>query len=187
MVTATTPSPSIAPSGTIEPSWPQVPLNENQAVERKRWACIGLERLVVRFARQPWRNLSEPPKRSKETFGFLERLQNLKHLCIKEGLMLEAGREYEALAGLSRLEEVVFTTCYPIPIKVADMKAWMSIGDATGTASSGVLKKVVVRRQKANTVMDKELSEWFKESRPDLAFGFKLTDCCEEEYSFHHG
>ncbi|GJJ75019.1 hypothetical protein EMPS_07377 [Entomortierella parvispora] len=190
-VTATpTPSPSIAPTGATESSSSQAPpLQEGQKVERKRWACSGLERLVVRFARQPWRNLSEPPRRSKETFGFLENLQNLKHLCIKEGLMLEAGREYEALGGLSRLEEVVFTTCYPIPIKVEDMKSWMplALAEDDGTSKRSVLKKVVVRRQKANTILDRELGGWFQESRPDLDFRFELTDCCEEDYSFHHG
>ncbi|KAF9983892.1 hypothetical protein BGZ75_004558 [Mortierella antarctica] len=154
-----------------------------------QWACTRLEKLVVRFARLPWRILSDPPKRSKDTFGFLTPLQNLKHLCIKEGLMLETGREYEALRRLKRLEEVVFATCYPIPIKPADMAAWMTEPDvqtmAGGSKSERALKRVVVRRQKANAVADEEITEWFREHQPDVQFSFEMTDCCEEEYGFH--
>jgi hypothetical protein len=159
-----------------------------------QWACTGLERLVVRFAHLPWRNLSEPPKRSENTFGFLKPLQKLKQLCIKEGLMLEAGREYDALVDLRSLEELVFTTCYPIPIKPKDM-AWMSkrtstamkMKDATTTEtrdSMEQLKRVIIRQQKANTTQDKEMVQWFKENRPELTFSFELTDCSEDDYSF---
>ncbi|KAF8939614.1 hypothetical protein BGZ58_009220 [Dissophora ornata] len=159
----------------------------------RQWACTHLERLVVRFAHLPWRNLADPPKRSKDTFAFLRSLQNLKHLCIKEGLVLEAGREYDVLEDLKGLEEVVFTTCYPIPIKPVDMM-WTirgcdtnhGQGDAVDTAvEKGNLKKVVVRRQKVNAALDKEMNDWFREHRPDLKFSFERTDCCEEEYSFH--
>ncbi|CAO3566732.1 unnamed protein product [Mortierella alpina] len=154
-----------------------------------QWACTRLEKLVVRFARLPWRTLSDPPKRSKDTFGFLTPLQNLRHLCIKEGLMLETGREYEALQRLRLLEEVVFATCYPISIKPADMAAWMTElgGLAMGGGGKGerALKRVIVRRQKANAVTDKEMMEWFREHQPDVQFSYELTDCCEEEYGFH--
>ncbi|KAG0045069.1 hypothetical protein BGZ83_009672 [Gryganskiella cystojenkinii] len=176
----------------VPSSTPPTAPHQNEAVVAaqtevpRRWACKSLERLVVRFARLPWRNLSEPPKRSHETFAFLENLENLQHLCIKEGLMLESGREYESLAKLTKLEEVVFTTCYPIPIKSSDMGAWIPSRSTTTTAaSSSALKRVVIRRQKANLTMDRELTEWFKQSRPGVEFGFELTDCCEEEYSFH--
>ncbi|KAF9103438.1 hypothetical protein BGX27_010566 [Mortierella sp. AM989] len=124
----------------------------------RQWACTSLERLVVRFAHLPWRNLSDPPKHSKDTFSFLKPLRNLKQLCIKEGLMLEAGREYDALAELPALEEVVFTTCYPIPIKPADM-IWLEYFDN----NRSILKKVIVRRQKANASLDNEMSQWFME------------------------
>ncbi|KAF9954830.1 hypothetical protein BGZ72_004259 [Mortierella alpina] len=154
-----------------------------------QWACTRLEKLVVRFARLPWRNLSDPPKKSKDTFGFLTPLQNLRHLCIKEGLMLETGREYEALQRLKRLEEVVFATCYPIPIKPADMAAWMTEPEGQtkegGCKAGGALKRVVVRRQKANAVADKEMTEWFREHHSGVQFSYELTDCCEEEYGFH--
>ncbi|KAF9397155.1 hypothetical protein BGX21_009172 [Mortierella sp. AD011] len=144
----------------------------------RQWACTNLEKLVVRFAHLPWRNLSGPPRRSKDTFSFLKPLQNLKQLCIKEGLMLEAGREYDALAELAALEELVFATCYPIPIKPADMN-WL-----VRDINCNVLKKIIVRRQKANVLQDKEMNRWFLEHRPGLKFSFELTDCCEEEYSF---
>ncbi|KAG0252257.1 hypothetical protein BG011_007094 [Mortierella polycephala] len=149
----------------------------------RQWACTRLETLVVRFARLPWRNLSEPPKRSKDTFAFLAPLQNLKSLCIKEGLTLDAGREYDALQRLKGLEEVVFTTCYPIPIKSADM-AWMQGQGVDGTPSQ--LKRVVVRRQKVNDVLEKEMRDWFKHHRPEVRLSFEQTSTCEEEYSFHH-
>ncbi|KAF9278360.1 hypothetical protein BGZ68_008620 [Mortierella alpina] len=154
-----------------------------------QWACTRLEKLVVRFARLPWRNLSDPPKRSKDTFGFLTPLQDLRHLCIKEGLMLETGREYEALQHLKKLEEVVFATCYPIPIKPADMAAWMTEPEGQamegGSKSGRALKRVVVRRQKANAVADKKMMEWFREHQSDVQFSYEVTDCCEEEYGFY--
>ncbi|KAF9366879.1 hypothetical protein BGX34_003979 [Mortierella sp. NVP85] len=159
----------------------------------RQWACTRLERLVVRFAHLPWRNLTSPPKRSKDTFAFLKPLQNLKYLKIKEGLMLEAGREYEALAELKGLEEVVFTMCYPIPIKPTDM-AWMDRSPLTlpcnesglhrGEKVNDGLKRVVVRRLKENTVLDKEISQWFRDHRPDVKFLLELIDCCEEECTF---
>jgi len=155
----------------------------------RQWACTRLERLVVRFAHLPWRNLASPPKRSKDTFAFLKPLQNLKYLKIKEGLMLEAGREYEALAELKGLEEIVFTMCYPIPIKPTDM-AWMDRSPLTlpcnesglhkGEKVNDGLKRVVVRRLKENAAMDREISQWFQEHRPDVKFLLELIDCCEE-------
>ncbi|KAI9239409.1 MAG: hypothetical protein BYD32DRAFT_459758 [Podila humilis] len=144
------------------------------------WACTNLETLVVRFARAPWRNLSEPPKRSKDTFRFLSRLQRLQRLCIKEGLMLDAGREYDALKELKALEQVVFTTCYPIPIKPADMGAWIEANEEEGAA----LKSVVIRRQKQNPGPDHDMQAWFREQHPGVNFSFEVTDCCEEEFSF---
>ncbi|KAK3822915.1 MAG: hypothetical protein J3Q66DRAFT_437351 [Benniella sp.] len=149
----------------------------------RQWACTRLERLVVRFAHLPWRNLASPPKRSKDTFAFLKPLQNLKYLKIKEGLMLEAGREYEALAELKGLEEVVFTMCYPIPIKPTDM-AWMDRSPLTLPCNESGLKRVVVRRLKENAVLDREISQWFQEHRPDVKFLLELIDCCEEECTF---
>ncbi|KAF9952727.1 hypothetical protein BGZ70_000503 [Mortierella alpina] len=120
---------------------------------------------------------------------YVEQMQNLRHLCIKEGLMLETGREYEALQRLRRLEEVVFATCYPISIKPADMAAWMTEPEGLAIEGGGkgakALKRVVVRRQKANAVTDKEMMEWFREHQPDVQFSYELTDCCEEEYGFH--
>ncbi|KAF9562703.1 hypothetical protein EC968_005185 [Mortierella alpina] len=173
------------PIHTERPHSPAVTLTQRPA----QWACTRLERLVVRFARLPWRNLSDPPKRSRDTFEFLRPLQNLRHLCIKEGLMLETGREYEALQRLGKLEEVVFATCYPIPIKPADMAAWMTApaeqAMKSGSKSGRTLKRVVVRRQKANAVADKEMMEWFREHQPDVRFAFETTDCCEEEYGLH--
>ncbi|KAG0356445.1 hypothetical protein BC939DRAFT_499887 [Gamsiella multidivaricata] len=163
-------SPSSFPIGSVTSSSRQ---------PARKWACASLETLVVRFAHLPWRNLSDPPKRSKDTFAFLKPLQSLKRLCIKEGLMLEAGREYEALAELRSLEEVVFTTCYPIPIKPKDL-VWM----VRGGQGKDPLRRVVVRKQKANVELDKEMRGWFSEQRPEVRFEFELTDCCEEEYSF---
>ncbi|KAG0379554.1 hypothetical protein BGX24_012737 [Mortierella sp. AD032] len=156
-----------------------------QQTRRRKWACTGLETLVVRFAHLPWRNSAEPPKRSKETFAFLTGLQKLKRLCIKEGLMLEAGREYDMLSRLRGLEEVVFTTCYPIPIKPADME-WVvaPITSYSSSTSSSLLKKVVVRRQKASAVLDKEMTQWFGEQGCGVKLSLQLTDCCEEEYRF---
>ncbi|KAG0196853.1 hypothetical protein BGX28_009683 [Mortierella sp. GBA30] len=168
----------------------------SQQQRPRQWACTQLEKLVVRFARLPWRNLSEPPKSSKDTFAFLIPLQNLKYLCIKEGLMLETGREYDALRQMKGLEEVVFTTCYPIPIKPRDMASWMTTGAEKGPGmvteekdkdkgkEVRALKRVIVRRQKANAVLDKEMEEWFREHRPDVRFAYETTDGCEEEYSF---
>ncbi|KAI1312320.1 hypothetical protein EDD11_002974 [Mortierella claussenii] len=154
----------------------------------RQWACSGLERLVVRFAHLPWRNLSQPPKRSKDTFSFLKQLQNLKHLCIKEGLMLEAGREYDALRELKALEEVVFTTGYPIPIKPTDME-WMKpneSGERDDHSTTGLprLRTVVVRRRKASGALDQDIEAWFKRSLPKVQLSLELTDCCEEEYTF---
>ncbi|KAH7041810.1 hypothetical protein BKA57DRAFT_472722 [Linnemannia elongata] len=152
--------------------------------QQQRWACSGLETLVVRFAHLPWRNNTQPPKRSKDSFAFLTGLQKLKRLCIKEGLMLEAGREYDSLAQLQGLEEVVFTTCYPIPIKPSDLD-WVAA--VSPLSSSSLLKKVVVRRQKANTVLDREMIRWFEEREREgcrVKLSLQLTDCCEEEYRF---
>jgi hypothetical protein len=112
-------------------------------------------------------------------------LQNLKRLCIKEGLMLDAGREYDMLARLRGLEEVVFTTCYPIPLKPADM-GWVVAPSSPSVSRSlpSLLKKVVVRRQKANAVLDKEMTRWFDEQGSGVQLSLQLTDCCEEEYRF---
>ncbi|KAF9086433.1 hypothetical protein BGX29_001413 [Mortierella sp. GBA35] len=156
--------------------------------QMRQWACTGLETLVVRFAHLPWRTNSEPPKRSKDTFAFLAPCQNLKRLCIKEGLMLDAGREYDTLARLKALEEVVFTTCYPIPIKPSDMEWVMAVSHKSTTendgSSSEALKRVVVRRQKANAVLDKQMHRWFDEYGCGVQLYLQLTDCCEEEYRF---
>ncbi|KAF9156313.1 hypothetical protein BG015_006158 [Linnemannia schmuckeri] len=152
--------------------------HRQQQQQQQRWACTGLETLVVRFAHLPWRNSTEPPKRSKDTFAFMAGLQKLKKLCIKEGLMLEAGREYDMLTQLKGLEEVVFTTCYPIPIKPADLE-WVG-----ALSSSSLLKKVIVRRQKANATLDRELSRWIEERGSGVKLSLQLTDCCEEEYRF---
>ncbi|KAF8945644.1 hypothetical protein BGZ47_002250 [Haplosporangium gracile] len=151
---------------------------QQQQQQQQRWTCTGLEILAVRFAHLPWRNSTEPPKRSKDTFAFMAGLQKLKRLCIKEGLMLEAGREYEMLTQLKGLEEVVFTTCYPIPIKPADLE-WVG-----ALPSSSLLKKVVLRRQKANAILDREMSRWFEERGSGVKLSLQLTDCCEEEYRF---
>ncbi|KAF9347711.1 hypothetical protein BGX26_000813 [Mortierella sp. AD094] len=172
-------SPLASTAASISPTADSHTATTYPTRQYRQWACTNLEKLVIRFAHLPWRNLSDPPRRSKDTFSFLKPLQNLKHLCIKEGLMLEAGREYDALAELAALEELVFTTCYPIPIKPADMN-WLDRDDI----NHSVLKKIVVRRQKANASQDKEMSQWILEHRPGLKFSFELTDCCEEEYSF---
>ncbi|KAG0275329.1 hypothetical protein BGZ95_008920 [Linnemannia exigua] len=178
--TMTTPSPLSSALATVATT----ATGCGQQTRRQQWACTGLETLVVRFAHLPWRNSAEPPKRSKETFAFLTGLQKLKRLCIKEGLMLEAGREYDMLARLHGLEEVVFTTCYPIPIKAADMEWVVAPTTSSSSSSSSLLKKVVVRRQKANTVLDKEMTRWFDEQDCGVKLSFQLTDCCEEEYRF---
>ncbi|KAF9984186.1 hypothetical protein BGZ65_000832 [Modicella reniformis] len=165
-----------------------------------QWTCTRLERLVVRFAHLPWRNLADSPKRSKDTFAFLKPLQNLKYLCIKEGLMLEAGREYDTLAELKGLEEVVFTLGYPIPMKPSDL-TWMDRSSSSSSSSLSFssceelglerceetkdrLKRVVIRRQKESAVLDREVNQWFLEHRPDLKFSLELTDGGEEEYTF---
>ncbi|KAF9906721.1 hypothetical protein EC991_000313 [Linnemannia zychae] len=181
-IAPTTPSPLTSPPTTVVTM-----TGCGQQTRRQQWACTGLETLVVRFAHLPWRNSAEPPKRSKETFAFMAGLQNLKRLCIKEGLMLEAGREYDMLARLRGLEEVVFTTCYPIPIKPADMEWVVAPSCHSPSASSSsppMLKKVVVRRQKANAVLDKEMTRWFDEHDSGVQLSLQLTDCCEEEYRF---
>ncbi|KAF9201490.1 hypothetical protein BGZ49_008265 [Haplosporangium sp. Z 27] len=180
-----TPSKACQSGGQIEHQVTEgsshTPVAENNttpaASRPHQWACTGLEKLVVRFAHLPWRNLSNPPKRSKDAFSFLKPLKNLKYLSIKEGLMLEAGREYDALIELPALEEIVLTTCYPIPIKPVDMH-WLD--DGNKEINHSTLKKVVVRRQKANVVLDKEMNQWFQEHRPDLKFSFELNDCEEE-------
>lgn len=183
--------PTATPSSSALSSTPvATPINstscgrqQHKQQQQQRWACAGLETLVVRFAHLPWRNSTEPPKRSKDTFAFLTGLKNLKKLCIKEGLMLEAGREYDSLAQLQGLDEVVFTTCYPIPIKPSDLE-WVT---AVAPSSSSLLKKVVVRRQKANTVLDREMMRWFEEREREgcgVKLSLQLTDCCEEEYRF---
>ncbi|KAG0315192.1 hypothetical protein BGZ99_007619 [Dissophora globulifera] len=159
-----------------------ISVSAEDTASSRQWACTRLERLVVRFAHLPWRSLAEPPKRSNKTFAFLNRLQKLKHLYIKEGLVLSAGREYDALAELASLEELVFTTCYPIPLKPSDM-AWMEHTDGTLVAQDR-LKRVVVRRQKANVTADKDIRGWFQEHRPDITFSLELADCCEDEYNF---
>ncbi|KAG0335037.1 hypothetical protein BG000_007837 [Podila horticola] len=176
----------------LEPTSPTMqttPQQHHQQPQQQQgaryWACTNLETLVVRFARAPWRNLSEPPQRSKDTFGFLSRLQRLQRLCIKEGLMLDAGREYDALRELRALEQVVFTTCYPIPIKPADMMAWIGKEEGDSSCGSGgQLKQIVIRRQKQNPGPDQEMEAWFREQHPRLRFLFEVTDCCEEEFSF---
>ncbi|KAF8981130.1 hypothetical protein BGZ46_003222 [Entomortierella lignicola] len=180
-----TPSKACQSGGQIEHQVTEgsshTPVAENNttpaASRPHQWACTGLEKLVVRFAHLPWRNLSNPPKRSKDAFSFLKPLKSLKYLSIKEGLMLEAGREYDALIELPALEEIVLTTCYPIPIKPVDMH-WLDGGNKE--INRGTLKKVVVRRQKANAMLDKEMNQWFQEHRPDLKFSFELNDCEEE-------
>ncbi|KAG0017158.1 hypothetical protein BGZ82_000834 [Podila clonocystis] len=172
-----------SPAMQTTPQYPHQQQSQQQQQGARYWACTNLEILVVRFARAPWRNLSEPPQRSKDTFGFLSRLQRLQRLCIKEGLMLEAGREYDALKELRALEQVVFTTCYPIPIKPADMRAWIEQEGENGLGN-GALKRVVIRRQKQNPGPDQEMEAWFQEQHPQLKFSFEVTDCCEEEFSF---
>ncbi|KAG0029750.1 hypothetical protein BGZ81_003479 [Podila clonocystis] len=174
------------PTSPVMQTMPQHPhqqQSQQQQQGARYWACTNLEILVVRFARAPWRNLSEPPQRSKDTFGFLSGLQRLQRLCIKEGLMLEAGREYDALKELRALEQVVFTTCYPIPIKPTDMSAWIEQEREDGFGN-GTLKRVVIRRQKQNPGPDQEMEAWFQEQHPQLKFSFEMTDCCEEEFSF---
>ncbi|KAF9430152.1 hypothetical protein BGZ94_008092 [Podila epigama] len=162
----------------------------------RKWACTELETLVIRFARIPRRHHSEFPQRSKDTFGFMSRLQKLKRLCIKEGLMLEEGREYDALQAMTSLEHVVFTTCYPIPIRPADMEAWLPKSmntmctDNTGRSagepqpSTTNVRKVVIRRQKQNPELDQAMEAWFRVHHPQIKFLFELTDCSEEEFSF---
>ncbi|KAF9142097.1 hypothetical protein BGX30_003413 [Mortierella sp. GBA39] len=184
-------APTATPSSSVLSSTPVVTPTSSTSSSRQqhkqqqsqRWACTGLETLVVRFAHLPWRGSTEPPKRSKDTFAFLTGLHKLKKLCIKEGLMLEGGREYDALVQLQGLEEIVFTTCYPIPIKPSDLE-WVV---AAAPFSSSLLKKVVVRRQKANTVLDREMMRWFEEREREgcrVKLSLQLTDCCEEEYHF---
>ncbi|KAG0300287.1 hypothetical protein BGZ98_009306 [Dissophora globulifera] len=169
-------------SHTLSTDGINITVSAEDTASSRQWACTRLERLVVRFAHLPWRSLAEPPKRSNKTFAFLNRLQKLKHLYIKEGLVLSAGREYDALAELASLEELVFTTCYPIPLKPSDM-AWMEHTDGTLVAPDR-LKRVVVRRQKANVTADKDIRGWFQEHRPDITFSLELADCCEDEYNF---
>ncbi|KAG9064627.1 hypothetical protein KI688_002885 [Linnemannia hyalina] len=185
--TTATPSSSVLSSTPVATPTSSTSSSRQQHKQQQpqRWACTGLETLVVRFAHLPWRNSTEPPKRSKDTFAFLTGLHKLKKLCIKEGLMLEAGREYDALVQLQGLEEVVFTTCYPIPIKPSDLEWVVAAGPFS--SSSSLLKKVVVRRQKTNTVLDKELMRWFEEREREgcgVKLSLQLTDCCEEEYHF---
>ncbi|KAF9925149.1 hypothetical protein FBU30_005005 [Linnemannia zychae] len=174
------------PPASLASSTPVATSDFSSKRRQQQWACTKLETLAVRFAHLPWRNGTEPPKRSKETFAFLAGLQKLKRLYIKEGLMLESGREYDALGGLRGLEEVVFTTCYPIPIKPTDME-WIAVAATSPSSSNSIslaLKKIVVQRQKSNAALDKEMIRWFNEHGAGVQLSLQLIDCCEEEDRF---
>ncbi|KAG0238074.1 hypothetical protein BGW42_007628 [Actinomortierella wolfii] len=123
------------------------------------------------------------PELNRDLYHFLTPCTRLERLLIKEGLVLQQGREYDSLGALSNLEYLVWTTCYPVPIQEADME-WLQPKNAADCEIAKEplmmpaprLRKVIIRRSKLGDYKNEQaIVDWFQRHRPNIEFAFQLT------------